>query len=795
MIIHTSKLTYGSQTVPPVIMAVQGDTGRVEVFEIADYTIPAGATATYFIQKPSGAAIYNSATISGNTITCELTAQSLAEDGENYMQVRIIVDEDIVTSFDVILLVRPFRGIDAVESTSEMNIFDQAVEKAAEDFQAAAEEKAAEVIETIPADYTELSETVAELNERLQTLVPTSSDEVNRIIKQLYIPSSVSLNLSDVYRITIYNGAVNLYGFRFFDRNNTRLLDFTRSSSFSGLTKIGDVIAEIGDLSDINDTSKNLYCSVYDSVLYQKQLVDAYNLSASNVKYTIAPEFSPSTLYYAGYYVWHDNELRMFTKDHPAGAWNGTDTGSAMGFLTDLAHVVFMFAVPYDDTKTYAVGDFCTLQNRYLYQCITPITTAETFTAGHWKRVFFTDVYNDEMKLLHSTIVTSNIDLNKIVKRFYVPASKNIDVSTITRAVVFNGYLNMYGVRFYNGTTMLINFTAGHYFEGYESINDFYGELGDYSDINSSQTFTCRLYESVYNEDGIIADYEASRSIDDNTSFGTYTPSAQTGQGNNTGTELTIASYNVAHYNDDVASVIIPNEKIKNFIDAIETINADILCVQEDKTYIDSNNVRTAKGYLYNPQYPNDTGTLETTIKSKIQPDESGTLTYSNGRWLGYGVYTFGSCKLLAVSTHPISSVDGETTPEAIAARLTQYTEMFQWINGYIDLAEIDISTNTTGESVHVPEHTHVVIGMDANSLAEDDRTNLTTLANTYDFVLGNGGRKGWLCTARSRFEWYSIDNIIVSDNVIINSFDALTSKYSALYSDHVPVVARVTLT
>lgn len=644
------------------------------------------------------------------------------------------------------------------------------------------------------ADAKATGDAISLLNERLQTLVPTSDNEVNRIIKQLYIPSTVSLNLSDVYRVTIYNGGVNLYGFRFFDRNNNRLLDFTRGSTFSGLTKIGDVIAEIGDLSDIGDSSKNYYCSVYDSVLYQSQLVNAYNLSASNIKYTIAPEFSESTIYYAGYYVWHNNELREFTKDHPAGAWIGTDTSLATDVLIDLAHIVYMFAMPYDATKTYAVDDFCTLNNRYLYRCKTPITEAEPFTASHWNRVYFTTVFNGEMKLMHNSFVTSNIELNKIVKRFYVPASKNIDVSTITRAVVFNGYLNMYGVRFYNGATMLINFTAGHYFEGYETINDFYGKLGDYSNIVDSQVFTCRLFDSVYNEGDIESDYEASRSIKDNTSFGTYTPTTQTGQGNNTGIELTIASYNVAHYNDDVASIIIPNEKIKNFITEIGKINADILCVQEDNTYIDSNNVRTARQYLYNPQYPNETGSRETTVKSKAQPTQSGTLTYSNGRWLGYSVIDYGSNKVLAISTHPISSVNGDDTEEAIAARLTQYTELFKWIKGEIDLNEIDISTNTTGMSVHVPNHTHVIIGMDANSLTEDDRTNLVNLAEDYGFILGNGGRIGWIRTARSRFEWYSIDNIIVSDNVIINYFEALTSKYSDLYSDHVPVVAKVTL-
>ena len=90
MITTVCKISYGSQTVPPIVPAVQGDTGRAISFEIADFTPPAGATATYFILKPSGEAIYNSATITDNSILCELTAQSLAEAGENRMQVRVL---------------------------------------------------------------------------------------------------------------------------------------------------------------------------------------------------------------------------------------------------------------------------------------------------------------------------------------------------------------------------------------------------------------------------------------------------------------------------------------------------------------------------------------------------------------------------------------------------------------------------------------------------------------------------------------------------------------------------------
>ena len=175
MITTVCKLSYSSRTVPPIVQAVQGDTGRTVRFDVTDFTIPAGAEATYFIEKPSGEAVYNAATISGNSILCELTAQSLAEPGENKMQVRVILNDEIVTSFKVCLLVSTFWGIDAIESSTEMNIFDKAVEQATEQFQENAEQIVAEVIESIPSDYTELTEEVDELNERLGAYFPEYS--------------------------------------------------------------------------------------------------------------------------------------------------------------------------------------------------------------------------------------------------------------------------------------------------------------------------------------------------------------------------------------------------------------------------------------------------------------------------------------------------------------------------------------------------------------------------------------------------------------------------------------------
>lgn len=132
MLTIQSTINIAGQTVPQIIPVVQGDTGRSILFTLADFTIPQGSTATYYVQKPSGEAVYNAATIDGNTVLVELTAQSIIEHGDNYGQVRIENDGGVVTSFDFILLVKPFRGIDATQSTTEMNIFDKAVEQAEE---------------------------------------------------------------------------------------------------------------------------------------------------------------------------------------------------------------------------------------------------------------------------------------------------------------------------------------------------------------------------------------------------------------------------------------------------------------------------------------------------------------------------------------------------------------------------------------------------------------------------------------------------------------------------------------
>lgn len=61
-----------------------------------------------------------------------------------------------------------------------------------------------------------------------------------------------------------------------------------------------------------------------------------------------------------------------------------TDNGKALADVDNKTAVrMAMIAAPYDDTATYAVGNYCTYGDR-LWKCNTAIGTAEPFTAAHW---------------------------------------------------------------------------------------------------------------------------------------------------------------------------------------------------------------------------------------------------------------------------------------------------------------------------------------------------------------------------------------------------------------------------
>ncbi len=148
-----------------VIDVVQYDTGVQLAFTVKDFEIPSGATATLYVQKPSGKFVYQqkNITIANNTITVDLENQALTEYGKTPYQVTVSSGSDTITTFTGLMMVeRSLKDAGATESRTVIKAFDEVTASKIAELQANAETVVNAVIATIPDDYTELTAKVNE---------------------------------------------------------------------------------------------------------------------------------------------------------------------------------------------------------------------------------------------------------------------------------------------------------------------------------------------------------------------------------------------------------------------------------------------------------------------------------------------------------------------------------------------------------------------------------------------------------------------------------------------------------
>lgn len=117
------------------------------IFHFRDYDIPASSSAEVYVQKPSGKAVFDDASISGNDVTVTVTDQMFAELGFSELQIKITENAQELVTFSQPVVVKPnYTEGDADQSQNEGGFFDeaqQAIENAntaANAAQAAAEE-------------------------------------------------------------------------------------------------------------------------------------------------------------------------------------------------------------------------------------------------------------------------------------------------------------------------------------------------------------------------------------------------------------------------------------------------------------------------------------------------------------------------------------------------------------------------------------------------------------------------------------------------------------------------------
>lgn len=180
MIIRKVKVTEYEYQAP--INYVAGATEPDIQFQLTDYEIPSGATGRVYVGRSDGTFEYTVATISGNTVTVAPTSSMFSVKGAGAIQVTLYVGNEVVKNFAVPVYVHADLADDSAEAGSDVTgVFRAAEEQALADFQEQAEEIAEEVKESIPSDYTALTEEVDELNERINNLNPIT-DEIKEAL-------------------------------------------------------------------------------------------------------------------------------------------------------------------------------------------------------------------------------------------------------------------------------------------------------------------------------------------------------------------------------------------------------------------------------------------------------------------------------------------------------------------------------------------------------------------------------------------------------------------------------------
>lgn len=123
MIEQRIRARAGAYSVPAVVHAVQGDTGRVFVFELEDYTITGAEGASLNCMRPDGSFYTYAGTVSAedNTVTVALDVEggALTQEGVCTFQLELTEAGLIVCTFRGSIIVEPVVGGEATQEEKD----------------------------------------------------------------------------------------------------------------------------------------------------------------------------------------------------------------------------------------------------------------------------------------------------------------------------------------------------------------------------------------------------------------------------------------------------------------------------------------------------------------------------------------------------------------------------------------------------------------------------------------------------------------------------------------------------
>lgn len=144
------------------------------IFHFRDYDIPESSSAEVYVQKPSGKAVFDDASISGNDVTVTVTDQMFAELGFSELQIKITENAQELVTFSQPVIAKPnYTEGDADQSQNEGGFFDEAQE-ALDDVKEASE-KASEAVQSAQTAVENANKAVSDA----QTAVSNAQEAAN----------------------------------------------------------------------------------------------------------------------------------------------------------------------------------------------------------------------------------------------------------------------------------------------------------------------------------------------------------------------------------------------------------------------------------------------------------------------------------------------------------------------------------------------------------------------------------------------------------------------------------------
>lgn len=237
----------------------------------------------------------------------------------------------------------------------------------------------------------------------------------------------------------------------------------------------------------------------------------------------------------------------------------------------------------------------------------------------------------------------------------------------------------------------------------------------------------------------------------------------------NPGPQLRVCSYNIGHYNNGSSEIGMKYKVLFEKLDLIREFFAwaecDVYCLQEDAEFIDRKESINTTKTLFDPLNLFSVDSGETTLRSKTEITDSELLRFSTNRAFQYGKTIIDGKEIMLISTHFYPK------EENIDKREKELIELFAWLDE------------------QKPDY-YIICG-DFNTSTDEDHEYFRDMCYANGAKMANGGEFPWQIT---RYPDKALDNIIVSGNIEINEFTVLYDWYDALYSDHIPIIATLTI-